>query len=81
MSDPQVTNGTVQAGTANAQLAQTQLTGAITTLGGMAQTATSLTGEDLGGLSLSPGVYSFATSAQLTGTLNLVNPGDIANAS
>jgi hypothetical protein len=30
-----------------------------------------LTGQDLGGLTLSPGVYFFASSAQLTGTLTL----------
>ena len=35
-----------------------------------------LTGQDLGGLTLSPGVYFFATSAQLTGTLTLDNLGD-----
>lgn len=37
-----------------------------------------LTGQDLGGLTLTPGVYYFATSAQLTGTLTLdfaSNPG------
>ena len=32
---------------------------------------TDLTGQDLGGLTLSPGVYCFDTSAQLTGTLTL----------
>jgi type VI secretion system secreted protein VgrG len=30
-----------------------------------------LTGTDLGGLTLTPGVYRFASSAQLTGTLTL----------
>ena len=35
-----------------------------------------LTGTDLGGLTLTPGVYSFATSAQLTGTLTLNDMGD-----
>jgi len=30
-----------------------------------------LTGQDLGGLTLIPGVYNFSSSAQLTGTLNL----------
>ena len=37
-----------------------------------------LTGQDLGGMTLSPGVYQFASSAQLTGTLILdfaSNPG------
>jgi type VI secretion system secreted protein VgrG len=32
---------------------------------------TDLTGHDLGGLTLTPGVYHFDSSAQLTGTLNL----------
>jgi hypothetical protein len=32
---------------------------------------TSLTGQNLGGLTLTPGVYCFASSAQLTGTLTL----------
>ncbi|MDQ2915318.1 MAG: DUF3494 domain-containing protein [Chloroflexota bacterium] len=35
-----------------------------------------LTGQDLGGLTLTPGVYFFATSAQLTGTLTLNYLGD-----
>ncbi len=35
-----------------------------------------LTGTDLGGLTLVPGVYFFATSAQLTGTLTLDFQGD-----
>ena len=33
--------------------------------------STVLTGQDLGGLVLTPGVYFFASSAQLTGTLTL----------
>jgi type VI secretion system secreted protein VgrG len=37
-----------------------------------------LTGQDLGGRTLTPGVYSFSTSAQLTGTLNLDAQGDPA---
>lgn len=35
-----------------------------------------LTGQDLGGLILTPGVYSFSSSAQLTGTLTLNYLGD-----
>jgi type VI secretion system secreted protein VgrG len=35
-----------------------------------------LTGQDLGGLTLTPGVYSFSSSAQLTGTLKLDAQGD-----
>jgi Ice-binding-like len=78
-TDSQVT-GAVEPGTPSAMAAQSQLTTAITNLGGLASVETPLTG-DLGGLNLSPGVYSFATSAQLTGTLNLVNPTNIADAS
>ncbi|MCG6117976.1 MAG: ice-binding family protein [Aquimonas sp.] len=37
---------------------------------------TDLTGQDLGGLSLTPGVYRFSTSAQLTGTLTFDAQGD-----
>jgi fibronectin-binding autotransporter adhesin len=37
---------------------------------------TNLTGMDLGGLTLTPGVYRFNTSAQLTGTLRLDTQGD-----
>jgi len=35
-----------------------------------------LTGQDLGGLTLNPGVYKFDTSAALTGTLTLDGVGD-----
>jgi len=35
-----------------------------------------LTGTDLGGLTLTPGVYTFAASAQLTGKLTLDGQGD-----
>jgi len=37
---------------------------------------TDLTGQDLGGMTLNPGVYHFATSAQLTGALTLDFGGD-----
>jgi outer membrane autotransporter protein len=39
-------------------------------------TNTNLTGMNLGGLTLSPGIYHFDTSAQLTGTLKLDTGGD-----
>jgi type VI secretion system secreted protein VgrG len=35
-----------------------------------------LSGQDLGGLTLTPGVYYFATSAQLTGRLTLDGEGE-----
>jgi hypothetical protein len=37
---------------------------------------TDLTGQDLGGMRLGPGVYCFSSSAQLTGTLTLDAHGD-----
>lgn len=39
-------------------------------------TEVDLTGMDLGGLTLTPGVYGFTTTAQLTGTLTLDAEGD-----
>jgi hypothetical protein len=35
-----------------------------------------LTGQNLGGLTLTPGVYNFTTTAALTGALTLDGPGD-----
>lgn len=50
--------------------AQADSTTAYTALMGMSPTM-NLTGDDLGGLTLMPGVYKFDSSAQLTGTLTL----------
>jgi hypothetical protein len=66
---------TFHAGDADALQAQTDLTSAYNTAAGLSPTLV-LTGQDLGGLTLSPGVYFFASSAQLTGTLTLDNLGD-----
>ena len=55
--------------------AQSDVTRAYTALAGLARTGT-LTGQDLGGLTLTPGVYFFATSAQLTGALTLDAQGN-----
>lgn len=50
--------------------AQSDLTTAYNTAAGLPVTQ-NLTGQDLGGMTLTPGVYFFSTSAQLTGTLTL----------
>jgi hypothetical protein len=67
--------GTIHIGDAVAQIAQSDLTTAYTAAMGLAAT-NNLTGQDLGGLTLTPGVYSFANSAQLTGTLTLNTLGN-----
>jgi outer membrane autotransporter protein len=50
--------------------AQNSLTTAYNNLAGR-PTTVNLSGQDLGGLTLVPGVYNFGSSAQLTGTLTL----------
>jgi type VI secretion system secreted protein VgrG len=55
--------------------AQSDLTAAYNMIAGLA-CDTVLTDQDLGGLTLTPGVYCFATSAQLTGALTLDSMGD-----
>jgi hypothetical protein len=60
----------IHAGDAVAQLAQNDNTTAYNTLAGL-PFVENLTGQDLGGLVLTPGVYHFDSSAQLTGTLTL----------
>jgi hypothetical protein len=78
VSDPQVTGGTVQAGTANAALAQGQLTTASNLLGSMGPGT--LLSSDLAGLTLSPGIYTVpAGTTNLSGTLTLDGQGN-ANA-
>ncbi|GAC1620973.1 MAG: hypothetical protein NVS4B4_06140 [Bradyrhizobium sp.] len=55
--------------------AQIDLTTAYNNLAGR-PTTVNLTGQDLGGLTLIPGVYNFSSSAQLTGTLKLNGLGN-----
>ncbi len=66
---------TVHATDAVAQQAQADSTTAYNVLKAASSTAI-LTGTDLGGLTLTPGVYAFASAAQLTGTLTLNTQGD-----
>ena len=67
--------GTIHPADAVALQAQTDVTVAYDTTAGLPCTA-DLTGLNLGGLTLTPGVYCFSSSAQLTGTLTLDGQGD-----
>lgn len=68
--------GTVHNTDAVAQLGQVDATTGYTCFAGLSPTSI-LTGTDLGGLTLTPGVYFFSSSAQLTGALLLdfASPG------
>jgi type VI secretion system secreted protein VgrG len=70
-----VTGGTIHSMDAVALQAQSDLTTAYNFAAGQA-CDTELTGQDLGGMTLTPGVYCFASSAGLTGTLTLDSLGD-----
>ena len=70
-----VTDGTIHVADAVATQAKSDLTTAYNEAAGRALTV-NLTGQDLGGLTLTPGVYFFASSAQMTGTLTLDAQGD-----
>ena len=67
--------GTTHASDAVAQQAQNDVTTAYNALAGQA-CDTNLTGQDLGGQTLTPGAYCFDTSAQLTGALTLDAQGN-----
>jgi Ice-binding-like/PEP-CTERM motif len=72
---PGSVSGTINKCNGAAAQAQSDLTTAYNAAKGLSPTST-LTGKDLGGLTLTPGVYFFASSAQLTGTLTLNNLGN-----
>jgi hypothetical protein len=72
---PGLVSGATHAGDATAAQAQSDVGIAYAALAGDA-CSVDLTGQDLGGLTLTPGVYCFASSAQLTGTLTLDAQGD-----
>jgi type VI secretion system secreted protein VgrG len=72
---PGMVNGTINTANGPASQAQSDLTAAYIKAAGLASTGT-LTGQDLGGKILTPGVYVFASSAQLTGTLTLNAQGN-----
>ena len=70
---PGLVTGTIYAGGPVAAQAHNDATIAYAALAGQAcLPANNLTGFNLGGMTLGPGVYCFNTSAQLTGTLMLV---------
>ena len=74
---PGVINGNVHYNDSVAQLAQSDALTAYNTLAGLAYLpANNLTGMDLGGKTLAPGVYHFDTSAGLTGNLTLATMAD-----
>jgi hypothetical protein len=71
--------GTVSQGTlhrADSAAAQAEVDATAAFVNAAGQTSTqNLTGQNLGGMTLGPGVYTFNSSAQLTGTLTLTGAG------
>src|ERR1022692_5029336 len=67
---PGIVHGTIHNDDAVAMQAQADALTGSNYLAGLARTGT-LTGQDLGGKTLDPGVYFFASSAQMTGQLTL----------
>ena len=67
---PGIVNGTIYNDDAVAMQAQAAALTAYNTLQGLASNE-NLTGQNLGGLELTPGVYTFNSSAQLTGDLTI----------
>lgn len=74
---PGIVTGTIHAANATSLQAQNDLTTQYNALVAAACTA-DLTGQDLGGMTLTPGVYCFSSSAGLTGTLTLNSQGNAA---
>lgn len=70
-----IASGTLHSADASAGAAQNSLTTAYNALASQACNQ-DLTGQDLGGKTLTPGVYCFSSTAQLTGTLTLNAQGD-----
>src|SRR6478672_7242368 len=75
---PGTLTGVIHAGDAVALQAQQDVTTAYNNAAGQA-CDTDLTGQDLGGLTLIPGVYCFTSSAQLTGQLTLDGQGNTSS--
>ncbi len=72
-----ITGGALHAGDAVASQAQTDLATAYNSIAGEAfLPANDLSGQNLGGLTLTPGVYHFDSSAALSGTLTLDAQGN-----
>ena len=73
---PGIVNGTIHwTDDGVTQQAQSDVTAAYISLAAMTTTQ-NLTGQDLGGQTLTAGVYFFSSDAQLTGTLTLSGSGD-----
>ncbi len=75
---PGTVTGITHAADAVALQAQSDNTAAYLNLAGQTPVTQDLTGKDLGGQTLVPGVYSFSSSAQLTGALILDAGGNSA---
>jgi uncharacterized protein with beta-barrel porin domain len=75
LATPGTVHGVLFSNTAEAIQAQNDLTTAYNNLVGRTTTV-DLTGQDLGGKTLVPGVYNFSSLAQLTGTLTLNGLGN-----
>lgn len=75
----EVINGSIYAGTAQAQLAQVDALAGYTTLAALPSTE-NLSGTNLGGLVLTPGVYTYSSSAELSGSPLTLNFEDLNGA-